>query len=575
VPLGDPAGPSAGVRVSLTAGAGIVACRDELDLRPTHGSDDTTLSADGTPVEAVRVRLANPVRSVAGGLLALAAFAVLVVAFPAGVTMVQAFQGGWSAASNVFGAPGFPTLVYHTLEVAAVATPLCGVFGLSGAWLVERTDLPGRQLWALLLVAPLTMPLFVTSYAWATLAPALDASFYGAAGIIAFTYYPIVFLLVAVALRGLDPALEETAASLGLRPRQIFFRVVLPQLRPALLGGLLLVALDALVELDAFVALKFQTFSTDIYDQYRLGFSTSGAAALSYVSILFCVAVLFGEARLRGNANYTRVSLGARRLPVRYGLGRLAVPSMASMLGIVAVGLGIPVAMLIKWFSQSSQTALSGASGNLRYLWPATVTTVELGLGAAVVAIALAAPVALLAVRRQGWYVTLVERGSYLSYALPDLVGGIAIAYAASHWAHFAYGSFTLLVLAEAALFVPFAVVALRATLGQIEPVLEESARALGAGPLAALWRVTAPLARPGYVAAAVLVFAFTLGDLGTTQVLLPLDKYTLGTEFQANSSAVAFTAAAPFAAVLVGLAMVSAYVVMSRFGTVRRSGRA
>jgi len=89
-------------------------------------------------------------------------------------------------------------------------------------------------------------------------------------------------------------------------------------------------------------------------------------------------------------------------------------------------------------------------------------------------------------------------------------------------------------------------------------------------GPLAAFIRVTAPLARPGFLAAGVLVFAFTLGDLATAQVLLPFNLYTLGTEFQANSSSVAFAAAAPFAAVLIGLAVVAAYVVMTRFGEVR-----
>ena len=69
------------------------------------------------------------------------------------------------------------------------------------------------------------------------------------------------------------------------------------------------------------------------------------------------------------------------------------------------------------------------------------------------------------------------------------------------------------------------------------------------------------------------LVFAFVLGDLSTAQVLLPLNLYTLGTEFQANSSTVAFAAAAPFAAVLIALAMAAAYVLMSRFGKVRTVG--
>ena len=72
--------------------------------------------------------------------------------------------------------------------------------------------------------------------------------------------------------------------------------MILPQLRPALLGGMLLVALDTLVEFDAFVGLRFQTFSSDVYAQYKLGFSASGAAALSFASIAVCVVLLFGEA---------------------------------------------------------------------------------------------------------------------------------------------------------------------------------------------------------------------------------------------------------------------------------------
>jgi iron(III) transport system permease protein len=178
--------------------------------------------------------------------------------------------------------------------------------------------------------------------------------------------------------------------------------------------------------------------------------------------------------------------------------------------------------------------------------------------------------VALLAVRQGGPFARLLERTTYLSFALPDLVAAIALSYAAVHYARFLYGSFALIVFAEAILFLPFAVVAMRATLGQIEPALEDSARSLGSGALATFWRVTMPLCRPGVIAAVVLVFAFSLGDLATAQVLLPLNLYTLGTEFQTNSSTLAFAAAAPFAAVLIVLAMAAAFVLMSRFGEVR-----
>jgi len=249
------------------------------------------------------------------------------------------------------------------------------------------------------------------------------------------------------------------------------------------------------------------------------------------------------------------------------------VPVLLWFVAGAVISVGIPVGTLIYWFTQTSEAGLADASANVRYLWPATVTSVGLGIGGSLLALLYALPVALLVVRFRGRVSTVLERATYLTFALPDLVAAIALAYAASHYAPRLYGSLALLVLAESMLFVPFAVVAMRATLGQIEPALEDSARSLGAGPLRAFARVTMPLARPGMAAAGVLVFAFILGDLGTAQVLLPPNLYTLGTEFQANASTVAFAAAAPFAAVLVALAMLAAYVLMSRFGEVRALG--
>jgi iron(III) transport system permease protein len=530
----------------------------------------TSLSAATSAARPAHARRARgALRGAPPGLFAAGALVAIVVLLPVGITIEQALQGGASAALKSIDAASPRTLLLHSVLVAAVASPLAGAIGVTSAWFIERTNVPARRLWTLLAVAPLTMPLFVTSYAWASIGT-LTQGFLGAAGIIAFSYYPIVFLLVAVALRGMDPALEETARSLGLNTRQTFFRVILPQLRPALLGGVLLVVLDTLVEFDAFVALKYQTFTVHIYAQYELSFSASGAAALSLFSIVLCVLLLFGESWLRGGSNYTRVSHGVRRPVARYRLGRGTLPVLAWFVAGAAISVGVPVGTLVYWLTQSSKAGLEGASANIHYLGRATLTSAALGVVGALVALALALPVALLAVRYKGRASTLIERSTYLSFALPDLVAAIALAYFASRYAPSLYESVVLLVFAESVLFLPFAVVAMRATLGQIEPALEDSARSLGVGPLRAFLRVTAPLARPGMAAAGVLVFAFVLGDLGTAQVLLPPNLYTLGTEFQANASTVAFAAAAPFAAVLVALSMLAAGLLMNRFGRVR-----
>jgi iron(III) transport system permease protein len=285
---------------------------------------------------------------------------------------------------------------------------------------------------------------------------------------------------------------------------------------------------------------------------------------------VLCVLILVGETRLRGSAEYARVSQGARRPVVRLRLGRSLPFVLAAFALIVAVGLGIPLGELIHWWTAGTSAARSAASASIHHLGPATITSVWVGAAAALVAVILALPVAMLAVRHRGPLATVLERATYLSFALPDLVAATALAYAASRYVRPLYASFALLILADAMLFVPFAVVAMRTTFGQIERGLEESARSLGAGALRTMSRVTLPLARPGLAAAGVLVFAFVLGDLSTAQELLPPGASTLGTEFQANSSTVAFAAAAPFGAALVGLCLISTYVLMGRFGRVR-----
>ncbi len=93
---------------------------------------------------------------------------------------------------------------------------------------------------------------------------------------------------VAAVLRRLDPTLEDVAASLGTPPWKVFFRVVLPQLRLAICGGALLVALHLLAEYGLYVMIRFDTFTTAIYDQFQSTFSGPAANMLAGVLALCC-----------------------------------------------------------------------------------------------------------------------------------------------------------------------------------------------------------------------------------------------------------------------------------------------
>ena len=156
-----------------------------------------------------------------------------------------------------------------------MVTALCAVIGTAAAWCVERTDLPGRRIWAVLVVVPLAIPDFVVSFGWASLWTWVQG-FRGAVVVMTLAVYPLVYLPVAASLRGADPGQEEVARSLGVGRVRTFLRITLGQARGAILGGCLLVALVLLAEYGAFEILGYQTFTTEIFTEFTLSFSLPG-----------------------------------------------------------------------------------------------------------------------------------------------------------------------------------------------------------------------------------------------------------------------------------------------------------
>ncbi|MCU1606067.1 MAG: fbpB, partial [Modestobacter sp.] len=235
-----------------------------------------------------------------------------VALLPLGYIVGYTVDVGWSGVRELVFRPRVGELLWNSARLVVGTVACCVVLGLGAAWLVERSAVPARRGWHVLLVAPLAVPAFVNSYAWISLLPGLD-TYGGALLVVTLSYFPFVYLPVAAAFRGLDPALEETARGLGLGGWAVFLRVQLPQLRVAVLGGGLLVSLHLLAEFGALQMLRFPTFTTAIYDQYRATFNGPGATMLAGVLVLICLVLLLAELRLRGRAAYARSGGGAAR----------------------------------------------------------------------------------------------------------------------------------------------------------------------------------------------------------------------------------------------------------------------
>ena len=461
----------------------------------------------------------------------------------------QAVQSGWSVLSPLLFRHLTAELLWNSVRLTVAVTLLCAVVGVAAAWCTERTALPFRRFWMIALVLPLAVPDFVLGYGWISLEPSVHG-YSGSVLVMTLGSYPLVYLPVAAALRTADPALEDVARVLGLGRFRAFWRVTLHQIRPALLGGCLLVALILLAEFGTFEILRFQTFTTEIFTEFQIGFDTPAACALSLVLVLIGLVVLGGEAAARGRSSSARRSQIGRR-PARPSLGRAALPVLLALAALLGLAIGVPVAALIYWFIEGTSSTLPSTS-----ILSAAGATAGYSAAAAAIATIAALPVALLVERHRSKASVLLERSTYVVQALPGLVVALSLVYFSVRYLPQLYQSSTEMVAAYAIMFFPLALVAVRAGVAQAPTGLEEVARSLGHGRLSALMRVTLPLLVPGAIAGFSLVFLSSATELTATLVLHPTGVETLATQFWAYTNDFSYGAAAPYALALLLVAM-------------------
>ena len=459
----------------------------------------------------------------------------------------------------------------RTMVLIITVTGLCIAIAVPLAWLTVRTDLPLRRVWSVATILPLAIPSYVGGLLVVValgprgmLQQLLEGlfgveklpevyGFPGAALTLTLLSYPFVLLTVRGALLRMDPALEETSRGLGHGAWSTFVRITLPQLRPAIGAGGLLVALYTLSDFGAVSLLRYETLTWAIFLQYE-GFNRGVAAVLSLMLVGVAAAILLLEAGTRGRSRYYRSTAGAVR-PIRVApLGGWRWPAFGFCGGVVLMALVLPLSILGYW-------VLRGISAGepLAFLWGRALNSVYVSGLAAGVAVVAALPVALFAVRHPGWLSMVIERLSYVGFALPGIVVALALVFFGIAYAPALYQTVGLLIFAYVVLFLPAALGAVRTSLLQVNPGLEEAARSLGRRPLRVLTTVTLPLVGPGILAGASLVFLVTIKELPATLLLSPTGFQTLATSIWAAASEAFFACAAAPSLLLIVVASVPA----------------
>ena len=489
-----------------------------------------------------------------------------------------AVAAAWASAATL--EPLARTLVLG-VSVAAAAAAL----GTALAWLVTRTDLPGRRLARLLLPLPLVMPSFIAAFALLAAfapggllaglleplgveVPTLEG-FWGALYVLTLFTYPYVYLPVAARLGQLPASLEESARLLGRSPAAVFRTVVAPQTAGAVWAGALLVFLYTISDFGAVQLLRYETLTSSIYAS-RV-FDRTAALAQSLLLGLLAVAVVAAErSATRGGGAPGRLAAGRRSL--RVPLGRWRVPAVAVVAGVVGLALVAPVGVLAFWAARgllAGSTRAGALVADAGALAVPAAHTAALAVVTALVAVAAVLPLAYLTVRHPSRLAGGANAVVVGGFALPGLVVALALAFwtLQAPWPLAAlYQTQALLVFAYLIHFGSQALRASQVAVAAIPGRLDDAARTLGAGRLRRLRTVELPLAAPGLLAGAGLVLLSTMKELPATLLLAPPGFETLATRIW-NATEDAFLADASLAA----LALLLLSGVLTWFLVVRR----
>ena len=512
-------------------------------------------------------------------LVASAAAVALAALIPVAYLLVRSVSAGsdwidiiWRAnTAAVFGRT-FLLIALVTVISVSVAVPI--------AWLTVKSNIPLRRVLSVASVLPWVMPSFVMAttviemyspkgvlQGWlSAIGVERLPDIYGLGGatlVLVLMTYPYVLLTVRGALRRMDPALEEAARAMGYGPVHTFRAVTLPMLRPAIAGGSLLVALYTLSDFGGVALLRYQTFTSTIMIQYQSSIDRTLAAVLSLVLVVIAVMLLMGEGFTRGRGAYHRSTVGAVRSSRRFDLGRWRWLGAAGVGVPVMIGLIIPVGVLVHWLVRG----LLNDQELLPLLIPAR-NSLYISLLAALATVMAALPVAILAVRFQSRMSKFFERSIYIGFGLPGVVVALSLVFFGINVARPLYQSIWLLIFAYVVLFLPASVGALRSSLLQVSPRVEEAAQSLGRSQWRVIFSVTVPLVMPGALAGGAMVFLLTMKELPATLILSPIGYRTLSASIWSAASEAFFAKTAAAALLLVLVAGVpTAYLTLRGHG--------
>jgi iron(III) transport system permease protein len=460
----------------------------------------------------------------------------------------------------------YGAIIPNTLVFVAGSVVLGFAIAFALAWLVERTDLPGRNAVFTLVLFPLLVPGVVVAIAWifllgpnagwvnVLLRLALGRAGEGPLNIFSMegmilaqgvALVPFIFLLLSSVLRSMNPALEEASSVAGASPLRTFLRVTLPVLRPGILAPLILAVLVALeqFEMPQVIGLpaRITIFSTRIYyelnpDSNLPAYGKAAAVALPFLAV--GILLLLAYNRLIRRAERFVTVTGKAYRPTRIPLRRWKAPALIFVAIYLGFAVVLPLVVLV-WTSvfgyqpPSLAVLVTANLDSYRHLfasagfWLALRNTFFVAASSAAIVTVIGAVLAWTILRTELPGRTALDFVSFMSIGIPSVIAGLSALLLYLSLPIGVYGTIWVLVLAYS-YRLAVATRSSRAALAQLHHELEEAADVSGARWLATIARIVLPLLAPSLLANFVLLFIVGFREFTLPIILQSPDNLVL-----------------------------------------------
>jgi iron(III) transport system permease protein len=413
------------------------------------------------------------------------------------------------------------TLLSNSALLAVGTAVLSTMLGAPLGFGLARTPMAHRAVVRILLAAPLLLPPYTVALAWAYLGlfPTWTYSVWSAVVVLSLVYYPVVMLATEVALRQMDPHVEE-AGLIVTTPARVLMRITMPLVAPAICGGALIVFVLAISEFGVPALLRVRVYPTEVFTAFAALFDFGRATALSWPLLVLACGSSACAAWLLGS----RVVSGRRHTSSAAAIAPHAWRKPIVAVGVLAFSLAIAVPLVV--LVRESDDVFGAARGS----WPSIRVSLLLAALGATLVVPVGGILGYARARATSRFASAVDALWVVLFAVPSTIVGVALIgmWNRSGPAGMLYGTLAMLLLVYLARFVPVAALITAASVRQIPQSHEESAAVAGVGWLRTLRTIIMPQIAGGLAATWVIVFVFAFGELGASILVSPPGESTL-----------------------------------------------